>query len=35
LTFGVCMIATSYLQKRQVPPQSTTSNKGVTNRNEE
>ena len=35
LTLGVWMIATSYLQKRQAPPQSTTSNEGVTNRNEE
>jgi hypothetical protein len=35
LTFGVWMIVTSYLQKRQAPPQSTTSNEGVTNRNEE
>jgi hypothetical protein len=35
LTSGVWMIVTSYVQKRQVPPQSTTSNEGVTNRNEE
>ena len=35
LTLGVWMIVTSYLQKRQPPRQSTTSNEGVTNRNEE
>jgi len=35
LTLGLWMTATSYLQKRQAPPQSTTSNEGVTNRNEE
>ena len=35
LTLGVWMIVTSYLQKSQAPPQSTTSNERVTNRNEE
>jgi len=35
LTLGVWMIATSYLQKRQAPPQSTITNEGVTNRDEE
>jgi hypothetical protein len=35
LTLGVWMIVTSYLQKRQAPPQSTTRNEGLTNRNEE
>jgi len=35
LTLGVWMIVTSFLQKRQAPPQSTTSNERVANRNEE
>jgi putative Mn2+ efflux pump MntP len=35
LTLGVWMIVTSFLQKRQAPSQSTTSNEGVANRNEE
>jgi hypothetical protein len=35
LTLGVWMMATSYLQKRQVPPQNRTSNEGVTNGNKE
>jgi len=35
LTLGVWIIVASYLQKGQAPPQSTTSNEGVTNRNEE
>lgn len=35
LTLGVWMIVTSYLQKRQVPPQGRTNNMGLANRNEE
>jgi hypothetical protein len=35
LTLGVWMIVTSYLQKRQAPQQSRTSNEGLANRNEE
>ena len=35
LTLGVWMIVTSYLQKRQPPQQSRTSNEGLANRNEE
>jgi hypothetical protein len=35
LTLGLWMIATSYFHKQQAPPQSTTSNEGVTNRNQE
>ena len=35
LTLGVWMIVTSYLQKQQSPPQSMTSNEGVTNGNKE
>jgi hypothetical protein len=35
LTLGVWMIVTSYLQKRQPPQQSRTSNEGLAKRNEE
>ena len=35
LTLGVWMIATSYLHKRQAPPQTRTNNEGLANRNEE
>jgi hypothetical protein len=35
LTLGVWMIATSYLQKQQAPPQTRTNNEGLANRNEE
>jgi hypothetical protein len=35
LTIGIWMIVTSYLQKLQVPPQSTTSNERVENGKEE
>jgi hypothetical protein len=35
LILGLWMIVTSYLQKRQAPPQSTTNNEGLENRNEE
>jgi hypothetical protein len=35
LTLGLWMITTSYLHKRQSPPQGTTSNKAATNRNKE
>ena len=35
LTLGLWMIATSYFHKQQAPPQSTTRDEGVTNRNEE
>jgi len=35
LTLGVWLIATSYLHKRQTPPQRRTNNEGLANRNEE
>ena len=34
LTLGVWMIATSYFQKQQAPPQDRTNNVGLANRNE-
>jgi len=35
LTLGVWRIATSYLHKRQAPPEKRTNNPGLANRNEE